>query len=93
MSKITFLFFALFLTTTAFAQTYTVESVIDGDIIKLTNGETVGLIGINAPPITHGCVAGKSEMCAEGSRRGRESLEFVKGIVKPKHEIRLEHII
>lgn len=30
-------------------QTNTVERVIDGDTIKLTNGETVRLIGIDAP--------------------------------------------
>ena len=31
------------------SQTYTVERVIDGDTLKLTNGETVRLIGIDAP--------------------------------------------
>ena len=36
---------------TAYAQTYTVERLIDGDTILLTNGETVQLIGVNAPNI------------------------------------------
>jgi len=33
----------------AYTQTYTVERVIDGDTIKLSNGEEVQLIGVNAP--------------------------------------------
>jgi len=36
---------------TEFSKTYTVERVIDGDTLKLTNGEVVQLIGIKAPPI------------------------------------------
>ena len=40
----------LFLTSTSIlAQTYTVERVIDGDTIKLTNGDRVRLIGIDTP--------------------------------------------
>lgn len=39
----------LLLCTPAFAQIYTVERVIDGDTIKLTNGESVRLIGIDTP--------------------------------------------
>ena len=39
----------LLIATWAFAETYTVERVIDGDTIKLTNGEEVQLIGIKAP--------------------------------------------
>jgi len=31
------------------SKTYTVERVIDGDTIKLTNGEEVQLIGIKVP--------------------------------------------
>jgi len=39
----------LFIATASYAETYTVERVIDGDTLKLTNGETVQLMGINAP--------------------------------------------
>jgi len=33
----------------AYSETYTVENVIDGYTLKLTNGEEVQLIGIRAP--------------------------------------------
>jgi len=39
----------LLIATASYAQTYTVERVIDGDILKLTNGERVRLIGIDTP--------------------------------------------
>jgi len=37
------------LKTTIHAQAYTVERVIDGDTLKLTNGEEVQLIDIKVP--------------------------------------------
>ena len=39
----------LLLTTSAYAETYTVERVIDAGTLKLTNGETVRLIGVQIP--------------------------------------------
>jgi len=39
----------LLIATVSYAQTYTVERVIDGDTLKLTNGERVRLIGIDCP--------------------------------------------
>jgi len=39
----------LSITATAHAKTYTVERVISGDIIKLTNGKVVRLLGIDTP--------------------------------------------
>jgi endonuclease YncB( thermonuclease family) len=39
----------LLICTPALAQTYTVERVIDGDTLKLSNGERVQLIGLQAP--------------------------------------------
>jgi len=41
----------LLIATVSYAQTYTVERVIDGDTIKLTNGEEIELIGVNAPNV------------------------------------------
>jgi len=51
MTKIITIISILFIATASYAQTYTVERVIDGDTIKLTNGERVQLIGIKAPPL------------------------------------------
>ena len=34
-------------------RSYTVERVIDGDTIKLTNGERVRLIGVDTPETKH----------------------------------------
>jgi len=39
----------LFIAATAHAKIYTVERVISGDIIKLTNGKVVRLLGIDTP--------------------------------------------
>jgi len=35
------------------AQTYIVERVVDGDTLKLTNGERVRLIGVDTPETVH----------------------------------------
>jgi len=56
-------------------QTYTVERVIDGDTLKLTNGEEVQLIGIQAP---------------EDKKMGQEATEFVKKVLEDNNGIRLE---
>jgi len=55
-------------------QTYTVERVIDGDTLKLTNGEEVQLIGIQAP---------------EDEKMGQEATEFVKSLGLKGKEVRL----
>ncbi len=57
----------LLLSTLCFAQAYTVERVIDGDILKLTNGETVRLIGIDCPEID--------------TEEGKKATELVKRIL------------
>jgi len=49
MKKILTVLSIAFLATSAYAKTYTVERVISGDIIKLTNGKIVRLLGIDTP--------------------------------------------
>jgi len=49
MKKLLTTLLILLIATASYAQTYTVERVIDGDTIKLTNGERVRLIGIDTP--------------------------------------------
>jgi len=59
---------------------YTVERVIDGDTLKLTNGEVVKLIGIKAPPTDMEEV--KKEVMATGqdletiTKMGLEAMTF-----------------
>jgi len=43
----------LLIATASYAQTYTVERVIDGNTLKLTNGERVRLIGVDTPETVH----------------------------------------
>ena len=85
----------LLICTPAFAQTYTVERVIDGDTIKLTNGETVHLIGINCPESKPNAKAKRdSERTGQDietiTKMGKEATEFVQGLIKPVDEVRLE---
>jgi len=54
MKKKILLIAILFISTSVWAETYTVERVIDGGTLKLTNGETIQLIGINAPELIDG---------------------------------------
>jgi len=56
-------------------RSYTVERVIDGNTLKLTNGEEVQLIGIKAP---------------EDDKMGQEATEFVKNLGLEGKEVRLE---
>ena len=65
----------IFIATASYAETFTVERVIDGDTIKLTNGEEVQLIGIKAP---------------EDEQMAQEAMEFLKSILKEGQEIQLE---
>jgi len=55
--------------------TYTVERVIDGDTLKLTNGEEVRLIGIKAP---------------KDEKMGQEATRYLKNWLKEGIEVRLE---
>ena len=68
----------LLLPALAFAEIYTVERVIDGNTLKLTNGETVCLIGIDCPEID--------------AEEGKEATEFMEQIIShlDKQEIVLE---
>jgi len=63
MNKILTTMLILLVAIPAFAQTYTVERVIDGNTLKLTNGEEVRLIGLKAP---------------EDEKMGQEAKEFVR---------------
>jgi len=47
------------------SQTYKVTKVIDGDTFKLSNGETVRLIGLNAPESGQSCSSEAKEMLEE----------------------------
>jgi micrococcal nuclease len=69
------------------AQAYKVERVIDGDTLRLTNGEKVRLIGIDAPESKPNPRAEK-----QGEREGKdlktilsmgeEATKFVRNLVK-----------
>jgi len=85
----------LLIATASYAQTYTVERVIDGDTIKLTNGERVRLIGIDTPESEPNAKAmrdsertGKDLMTIY--KMGQEVTEFVKGLGLEGKEVRLE---
>jgi len=72
--------------------TFTVERVIDGDTIKLTNGERVRLIGIDTPESKPNDKA-KRDSKRTGkdletiNKMGQEAMEFVKGLIKPGKEV------
>jgi len=76
-------------------QSYTVERVIYGDTLKLTNGERVRLIGIDTPESRINDKAKRdSERTGQDletiTKMGQEATEFMKGLIKPGEEIRLE---
>jgi len=85
----------LLIATSSYAQTYTVERVIDGDTLKLTNGERVRLIGIDTPESKPNDKA-KRDSKRTGqdletiNKMGQKAMEFVKFWVKPSQEVRLE---
>jgi micrococcal nuclease len=64
------------------AQTYTVQRVLDGDTLLLTNGEYVRLIGVDTPETKH------PEKPVEYF--GKEAYQFTKGMVEGR-EVRLEY--
>jgi len=74
---------------------YTVERVIDGDTLKLTNGERVRLIGIDTPESRDNPKARRdAERTGQDletiTKMGQEATEFVKGLVKQGQEVRLD---
>jgi len=77
----------LLIATAAFAETYTVERVVDGDTLKLTNGERVRLIGIDTPEVHP---SKKLQRDAKRSGKdietitamGRKASKFVKDLVE-----------
>jgi len=75
--------------------TYTVERVIDGDTLKLTNGEIVELIGIDAPESEPNAKAKRdAERTGQDletiTKMGQEATEFVKKLVPETGAVRLE---
>jgi len=96
MNKLLTTLAILLIATAVFAETYTVERVIDGDIIKLTNGEEVQLIGVDAPE-SHDNDKAKRDAERTGqdietiNKMGQEATEFVKGFALEGMEIRLEY--
>ena len=93
MKKLLIIF--LFLTSPAYAQTYTVERVIDGGTLKLTNGERIRLIGIDTPERKPNDKA-KRDAKRTGqdletiNKMGQEATEFVKGLGLKGKEVKLE---
>jgi len=85
--------------TVSYAQTYTVERVIDGDTIVVTTSEgkseTVELIGIDTPESKPNDKA-KRDSKRTGkdletiNKMGQEATEFVKGLIKEGQEVELE---
>jgi len=81
-------------------ETYTVERVIDGDTLKLTNGEVVKLIGIKAPPVD--IEEAKKEVMATGqdletiTKMGQEAKDYIggggkfKGLLGDEQKVQLE---
>lgn len=65
----------IFIATTAFAETYTIEKVIDVDTLKLANGDEVQLIGLKAP---------------EDERMGQKATEFARTVLKSGQEVIME---
>jgi len=53
MKKLVTSITVLLICTSAYAQSFLVERVIDGDTIKLSNGERVRLIGVDTPETVH----------------------------------------
>ncbi|OGX26192.1 MAG: hypothetical protein A2Y03_06615 [Omnitrophica WOR_2 bacterium GWF2_38_59] len=76
-------------------ELYRVERVIDGDTLLLTSGERVRLIGIDTPESKPNDKA-KRDATREGkdietiTKMGKEAAEFVKALIKPGDEVRIE---
>ncbi|MFC1594667.1 thermonuclease family protein [Candidatus Omnitrophota bacterium] len=77
-----------------FAETHTVERVIDGDTLLLTNGERVRLIGIDCPESKDNAKAQRdSERTGQDietiTTMGQKATEFAKELVEGE-KVRLE---
>ncbi|HSV43438.1 MAG TPA: thermonuclease family protein [Candidatus Bathyarchaeia archaeon] len=94
MKKLLILAFLL-ICTPAFAQTYTVERVIDGDTFRLTNGKLVDLIGIDCMEIEENA---KTQRDSEKMHRdvqtvirmGKQAGKFVKSLIGPGEKVFLK---
>jgi len=86
MKKILTLLFTLLIATVSYAQTYTVERVIDGDTLKLTNGERVRLIGIDTPESKPNDKAMRdSKRTGQDiktiTKMGQKATDYIKGLI------------
>ncbi len=61
----------------AYAQTYTVERIVDGDTLKLTSGDRIRMIGIDTP---------ESRDNAKAERDSKRSGQDIKTIIKMGNE-------
>jgi len=82
MNKLITTISILLIATASYAQTYTVERVIDGEYLKLTNGKIVRFISIDA--------TNRFPMDDSDLEVWQETTEFVKRLIKEGQEIRLE---
>jgi len=85
----------LLIATVSYAQMYTVERVIDGDTIKLTNGEEVQLIGIDTPESKPNAKAMQDSMRTGKDlkaiyKMGQEATEFVSEYFNEDKEVLLQ---
>ena len=95
MTKLLTILSILLIATASYAQTYTVERVIDGDTLKLTNGERVRLIGIDTPESKPNDKAKRDSKRAGQdietiTKMGQEATKFVKRLVTEGKEVKLE---
>jgi len=85
----------LIISSSVLAQTYTVERVIDGDTLKLTNGERVRLIGIDTPESQPNDKAKRdSERTGQDletiNKMGQEATNFMNLIVRKGMKVELD---
>ena len=105
MKKLTTTIAILLTVTASYAQIYTVERVIDGNTLKLTNGEEVRLTGVDVPVVFEEGIdltlydPGEEERKSLQrwgvdietlSNMGQEATEFVKSLGIEGEEVRLE---
>lgn len=79
------------------AEVYTVEKVIDGDTLKLINGETVRLLGIDALESEYSPaeaiylnVGKKWERSINDVRQAKEATEFVRSLLEARKRVLLK---
>jgi len=95
MKKFIIILLLIFIPSVSFAQIYTVERIIDGDTLRLTTGEEVQLIGVDAPE------SKPNEKVQRDSQRigksveainnmGLEATQFARWLVFEGKKVRLE---